>query len=372
MFQFGILQPLAIISGSQAIIAVSTIAIFTILLIIYKFKFKKYVISFLTLLTLFFLTNYFLFGNREVTLVIFMEFLMKSFSLFIIGSFPFLTPYLKKSFYFFAILNFIALTIIVILGFVESISYMRFGYAMLPTLLVSIYALRDISIIKYKLLWILICFSSFIIIFIYGSRGPLVGLLIFIFIILFLDVKANFFKKMFIFLILILGYIYTFIYDGFLKILDFIYFELNLQTYSIIKLKVMVERGLAESSSGRDYLYESFFEQIKSNPIFGSGIGITQEVWGVTPHNLFLQIMLEFGFVGLVIFIGLGGLAFYFLARIRRVNNDLFLLISIIFSVSVGRLLVSSDIWLRQELWLFISILINAFLMSNLKIFSNR
>lgn len=365
-FQFGIMQPFAILLGSQLSIAISTIIIFLILLVTYKFQFKKYVFNFLMITTVIFLTNYFLFSSREIILLIFIEFLTKCFSLVIIGSYPFKISYLNKFFYIFSIVNFVALAMIVLLGLVDLISYMRFGYAMLPTLLVSIYALRNRQN-NHKLLWIFILISSFILMFIYGSRGPLLGLFIFIFLILFFDAKMHYFKKICIFVIMLGSFGYVFIFNGFSKLLNFIYYELNFQTYSIIKLRIMIEEGLVESSSGRDYLYNHFFEQIMMKPIFGNGIGITQDLWGVTPHNIILQIMLEFGIIGLAVFIFLGGAIIYLLVIIRKADNNLFLLLSIIFSVSFGRLLVSSDIWLRQELWLFISILINAFLMVKVK-----
>lgn len=356
------MQPLAILLGSQLIIAVSTIFIFILLLIIYKFKLKRYLYIFIVIITIVFLVNYFIYDSREVTLIIYWEFLLKSCSLFIIGSFPFKTYYLKKYFYTFSIINFISLASIIFLGYIESISYMRFGYAMLPTVLVSIYALYENR--SKKLIWLILIILSFLLMFIYGSRGPLLGLLIFLIIILFFNANVTIVKKILFLMLLILSYVYLFIFNGIGKFLDFLYFDLNFKTYSIIKLRMMIDRGLAESSSGRDELYKNFSSQILENPIFGNGIGITQELWGITPHNIFLQTLLEFGIIGLVITIVLGILYINILAKIRKADNNLFFILAIILSVSVGRLLISSDLWLRQELWLLISMSINAYIIT--------
>lgn len=354
------MQPLAIVLNSQVIIAIVTVIIIIILSVSFQFRFNKYLIFSFIVVSLIFLLNFFLYDLREITVQIFMEFLLKSFSLFIIGSFPFTTNYLKKYFYIFSIVNFIVLTPIIFFGMLDSIGYMRFGYAMLPTLLTSIFFFKD----KNKILCFLLAISSFIIILIFGSRGPLIALIIFVCFILLTNKEIKLFKKMFMLLALSIGTYYLFIANILLRALDFIYYEAGFQTYSIFKLRLMFEGGLKESSSGRDYLYGKFVNKILESPIFGSGIGVTHELWDVTPHNIFIQILIESGFVGLGIALLFGVVIMFFLFKVRKVDNELFLLLVLIFSVAFGRLLVSSDMWLRQELWLFLSVTINTLLIS--------
>lgn len=353
------MQPFALLLGSQNIIAVSTSLIVFLLFVIFQFHIKIYVVIAVILTSLLFLSNYFLFDNREIILPLFIEFLLKCFSLFIIASFPFVSNEIKKYFAIFSLLNFIVLAAILVFGWIDNIEYMRFGYAMLPTTLVSIYAFRQ----HYKILNGLVGLSSFILIIIYGSRGPILGVLIFLLIILISDKKLKIPQKILSLSVLIIGYFYMFVYNGFIRILDFTYYDLNLQTYSIHKLRVMINEGFAESSSGRDFLYEQFIEQIMREPILGSGIGITHTLWDITSHNLFLQIFLEFGVMGMLFFLLLALTMIFLLLMIRKTDNELFLLLTIVFAVSFGRLLVSSDMWVRQELWLFTSLTINAFLM---------
>ena len=362
-FQFGILQPIAIMFNSQNVIAVFTIITVILLLISSQFFVRKYVYLAFGAISLLFLSSYFFFNSSDISLLIYGEFLLKSFSLFLIGSFPFSTDSLKKYFYHFSILNFAALSFILVSGQIEEIDYMRFGYALLPTLLVSLYLFKEHN----KLFNSLIILSSFTMMFIFGSRGPLVGLAIFLLILLFINKNMKILNKVLAFLVLSLGFIYLFLFNGLIQILDYIYFDLGFDTYSIAKLRMMVIDGLVESSSGRDTLYQSFINLIVENPVFGNGIGITNKLWDVTPHNIFLQILIEFGIVGMFVCVICLVPFLYCQYVIRKADNQLFLLFSIVFSVSFGRLLVSSDLWLRPEFWLFISMTINSYLLLKAK-----
>lgn len=354
-FQFGILQILAIPLNNQNIIAASTLAIVVLLLILYQLQIKKYVFLFFFIISLVFFSHYYFFHGFGV-MEIYVQFLFKSFSLFLVGSFPFATEHLKKYMYIFSNLNFVVLTLIVLFGLVDQIEYMRFGYGMLPSLLIAIYFMRQ----KHKLFNFFITISSFSMIFIWGSRGPLIGLIIFLFIMIIYDRNIKLSKKVIFVTLVTISFIYLFFFKGFEKILNFLYFDLRLQTYSIAKLRMMLKDGLEASSSGRDQIYEMFLRHIEEHLLFGSGIGITHTLWDLTPHNLFLQLLLEFGIVGGFMILFIFSWLIYRLFSIRKFDNELCLLLSIIFAVSFGRLLVSSDLWLRQELWLFISLTINS------------
>ena len=358
-FQFGILQPMAILLHSQVVIAIATIITVVLLLVAFQFQIRKYVFVTFAAISLLFLFSYLFYDSRDMTLFIFGEFLLKSFSLFLIGSFPFATNSLKKYFFLFSNINFVALLFILLSGQIEAIDYMRFGYALLPTLLVSLHLFKE----GHKILNATIILSSFLMIFIYGSRGPLVGMILFLLILLFINKKIKIHIKVIALLGMGIGFVYLFLMNGLIRILNFIYFDLGFETYSIEKLRMMVLNGLAESSSGRDVLYQRFIGLFIDSPVVGNGIGVTNELWGVTPHNLFLQILIEFGIVGVFVSIFCAIPFFYFLLKIRSANHELFLLFSILLSVSIGRLLVSSDLWLRPEFWLFISMTINSYLL---------
>lgn len=59
---------------------------------------------------------------------------------------------------------------------------------------------------------------------------------------------------------------------------------------------------LKEGSSGRDVVYQVAIEYIDKNPIFGYGpFGFRDKT--IHAHNLFLEILLQFGIIGLILFI---------------------------------------------------------------------
>lgn len=61
---------------------------------------------------------------------------------------------------------------------------------------------------------------------------------------------------------------------------------------------------LAEGSSGRDVVYQVAIEYIDKNPISGYGpFGFREKT--IQAHNIFLEILLQFGLIGLIIFITL-------------------------------------------------------------------
>jgi hypothetical protein len=76
-----------------------------------------------------------------------------------------------------------------------------------------------------------------------------------------------------------------------------------------------------------------------------------------TAHNIILQILLESGsywFIGLVITLVGRYLCKYI--KISKLNETgYYRIITLFFAVSLGRLLVSSDMWLRPEYWFVFS-----------------
>lgn len=56
--------------------------------------------------------------------------------------------------------------------------------------------------------------------------------------------------------------------------------------------------------NGREVFYEKMIENIKNNPIIGSGASTTQKITGGSDgHNIYLQILSELGIIGLLIYL---------------------------------------------------------------------
>lgn len=111
--------------------------------------------------------------------------------------------------------------------------------------------------------------------------------------------------------------------------------------------------------NGREYLYQLAFEGIMNKPIFGHGIGSFELLYGTYPHNFILQLLYEGGLIlavpiVVIIFIGIKNI-------LNKQNNnlDLAMLITLTSSISLPRLMVSTNLWETQAFWLFIALIIS-------------
>ncbi|MCG8539353.1 MAG: O-antigen ligase family protein [Clostridia bacterium] len=324
-----------------------------------NFIIKKYVIISFIILSIYFLLNTLIYReSRLIILPIYIEFIFKGFSAFIIGSLDVDGTQLYSAFLKTAFVNFIAIGMLPFINFLDSANYMRFGYAMVPSVIMFIYAILNKE--KMKIVWIIIATISLILTVIYGSRGPLVviflcGLLLFLF-----SKRISKIKK-----INILGFscIIIFLvnkYNLFVKLIDNIYYTMGIQTYALAKLLMMFNIGFIEASSGRGRIYSILWDHIKQNPVMGHGIGFSHKILGCTPHNIFLQILLEFGIIGLLVWMIVLTYCLYKYKKIYSKREErLFIIITLIASIALGRLLISSDMWLRPEYWLALSMLFN-------------
>ena len=193
IFQFGFLQPLVALVNSQFPIVGFTIILLVTALINNRFKIKPYVIYTFIIISIYFLINSLLISSsRNSILLIYIEFILKGFSAFFIASIAVNGKDLYNAFLHIAIVNFIAIGFLPLIGFSDSMNYMRYGYAMVPSVIMFIYALYDS---KHKVhLWIAM-FTSLTLTLVYGSRGTIVVILIFISLFLLFSKTINVSKR---------------------------------------------------------------------------------------------------------------------------------------------------------------------------------
>lgn len=172
--------------------------------------------------------------------------------------------------------------------------------------------------------------------------------------------KINKYKKILVVMCLGLTIFLTEEFRLIQRLLDYLYYSLDLKTYSLAKFRMMIANGLIESSSGRDIIYLTLLHYIKNNLFFGYGVAYSNIILGYTPHNIMLQVLIESGIFGLIVWMSLW---IYFFHKLRYIhykqNKKLSNILISISSLAIGRLLVSSDMWIRPEYWLVISIIIN-------------
>jgi O-antigen ligase len=293
-----------------------------------------------------------------LTVTLFIGFVLKGYSGFLLGSLDTTSRDLYNAFLKIAVLNFFILGTYPFVGFFDSMNYMRFGYAMVPSVIMFWFEVTGEK--KYKPLWWGMTIYATVTTVIYGSRGTILVLLLVVFLSFLFSKKLDIVKKL-SFAIFTGVFIYlVFKNEVLIKMINFLFFDLGIKSYAIEKMRMMLIDGIAESSSGRDELYSSIISYIKQNPVIGYGIGYSESVLGLFPHNIFLQILLESGIIALICW---GLLWLYCIYKYWLVSLDqesgIYKITTLVLSVALGRLLISSDFWLRPEYWFLLSILIN-------------
>lgn len=218
-----------------------------------------------------------------------------------------LNKYIK---YFFFFSFFISIYLIVDKNLYSKLklNYMSWGYSCLMITLIAAYLFN--IFLEYKYLFITLVLN--IMLLLYGSRfNFLIGILGSSFFLYFSTNKII--KKFYL-----IGSIFlAFIFFNLKKILEFIIETLgsyNISTLSIERLyftliDINTEYGII---GVRKIWYDETLKLIKNFPIFGTGIvgwvnKIPTKLYNgdgtFYPHNIFLEILLHFGIIGLIVFI---------------------------------------------------------------------
>ena len=356
IFQFGFLQPVATIIGNQMPIAIFSFMLVVAALLLNKFIVsKKFYSILLVSLIIFLVSDLFYPGNRLVFNSTFKEFLLKSVPALYIGSLEFDYNKLRHYIIKLSVVNFLLLFPFPFVESYNSMDYMRFGYALVPSTLVFIHAFMNE---KDNFWWLVLSVISSYLVIIYGSRGPLIVLIIFMLLIYFSSNRVNRNRKLvltFVGIIFIAG-IWQFNVLGI--VFDYLYFDLNIKNYTIMKYQRMFNNQFLAATSGRDQIYSHTFSLFQDRILFGHGIGGVETQISYKAHNIFLQILAENGLFGIfgLMYITVVFTKMIRISRVKNLDSYHFILV-FVFSISIGRLLLSSDFWLRPEFWILLGLL---------------
>jgi hypothetical protein len=209
-----------------------------------------------------------------------------------------------------------------------------------------------------RFIWFIAAVLSTVLIIVYGARGSLLVLVLLgIFIILF-DQRIRLSTK--ILSVSITGIASWLIakYDLVSYIVEYIYVTLDIKSYAMLKYRNLLESSFVATSSGRDTIYIEVWNQFLENMLFGNGISVSQIEFGYASHNFVLQILIETGIVGLLAWLVVWAiLGFKYIQVSRDKDYYFFLVVTLILVSAFGRLLVSSDMWLRPEFWFVMAML---------------
>ena len=313
--------------------------------IIFSNKVNKKNFIFLSVITFIFIINLLIFPQQKIIIFLYINFLLKCYPLYFICSKKINKEYFINFGYKIAIVSNISIILEkIILG---KASYMGLGYRLVPVIL--IYILFYLKHKKFFML-LLILINSFYLT-IYGNRGASLSLIIFIILLYFIFYKKTLNKI--VHLISIYNIILIiFVFKDKIKdiLINFSYFllkDLEINSYFLRKLILLLNKGLVSSSSGRDIIYTNAIELGNRNMLFGNGIGSFRYIYETYPHNIFLEFYVQFGIFGVIVLSYFLIKVFYFLLKDYE-NKEVLLFLVIL---SFPRLILSSSFWERPEFW---------------------
>ena len=110
------------------------------------------------------------------------------------------------------------------------------------------------------------------------------------------------------------------------------------------------------ASSGRGIYFDTAFEVVRKYPLFGAGLTYYSEFFGeyTYPHNIFLEVLTIFGYVGLLIFLLLLVKPFKTLKFFLKQENFSYVFFALLFINTMVELVFSGSFLYNHQFWLCI------------------
>lgn len=307
----------------------------------------KSVTLFLFVLLFFFLT--FIFKNNAS--------LGQKFISFILYSIPALCysncKFEEKLVYKYGIvIGYIWLLFYVLINGLKEVNSFSFGYCILPLCICS-YLFFRFSSNKIETIFGIISFiSSLFFLILFGSRGPVICIILFFF--LYFVPKLKDLKNKFLYMSCII--LFSLLLINFEDILILLHNSLPFNISFIEKSYLLLLNSNSGLTNGRIEIFKDVFGEYSfSDLILGIGIGnyATSHAINEYTHNIFLSALLDFGFVGIVFL-------FYifcsFISSIYKKRNNILIFL---FSISILVLLFSGEYLEMYSFWLFVFYFLN-------------
>lgn len=301
----------------------------------------------------FFLSNFYFGDNLQYFSVTFKNFLNISFPAFILGLVIRDLEILYDYFLKFSKISSLILFFFYVSGLLnmnDKLYLMGLGYSLL---IFVMFLLNDV--ISQKNIWSAIS-AIFMILFLFGyaSRGILICIFAFFFFFMYKNIIFNKNRKESIFMIMLLFIIYL-VRENIINGIFNLFERLNIYSRTLYSLK----NGTISQTSGRDIIYSKLWEDFSRKPFKIRGINADYNLVGIYSHNIFLELLYEFGIIfGFIIIIIIIYSIFKSLHMDFGYNKNIILLS--LLSVWLPYLLISSSLWVTPHFWLFIGLIINS------------
>lgn len=361
LFQYSLLIPLMKFIKPSLLIAVSGIILLSATLIVNKrFAVNLRSMTVVALLLVIMLLKTVI-DESEIGVVV--NFLVISIPPLIVFSYQFDRDSFMRTSYRLSFVNFILLFLLPFIG--KSVSYMRFGYGMVLTVMFSYLAVFRASFIQRaghivknpvtgRIINIIVLVVSALETIVYGSRGVFVVMIAFIAIDVLLIYRNHKLRNFFLIAAAFAAIVNI---EQVLDLLIDLAGRFGVRSYALRKYQYQLTVGLEEASSGRNRLYQNAFNTIVKHPILGDKM-ITYDDGTLYVHNLFLQVGRDMGVIMMIVSVVFVLYCLYLLIN-RRIDTDMKTVIAVFFCVSAVRLLISSNVWERPEFWALVCIALN-------------
>src|SRR5699024_5624549 len=320
-----------------------------------KLNFKAIVIIFGIIMI--FLINYLLLSFEEETTHLLIEFIKFGAIPFYLASTIKNTENIYKYWLVLGILNFV-----ILLFYIEQINerefnYMTFGrYMSLSFIIFSYYYYKG----KFKVSMFFIMLITMIAVFIFGNRS---SILIIILIVFYFEIKKLIQKRTlmqyFKLTLITIGLIY--LISNIKKLVYKLIYLLeinNLNSYSFKKLIALFDNNTTSFVSGRDNIYFDSVKLIYKNNLMPKVIGYYQNVTEhVYPHNVFFDIMITFGFIGVLLILSVAIISIIKYIKISNLYIKQLILILGIYQFTI--LNFSGTFWSESIMWMLFGLLIS-------------
>jgi O-antigen ligase len=205
------------------------------------------------------------------------------------------------------------------------------------------------KIVRNKILLFFAIVFFFLIVFSAGSRGPLVAIFVLPLCLVLFQRKyfrINTLKAILCLFFLVIGGLYLLKYN-----------QIQALDHSLMRANLLVEgvgsADIGSASIARISLYHQAIDLFNKNPAFGSGFLSFIKRNGRYTHNLFLDLLTDFGIFGF--FIVISFILYIFISIFKRikVNADILPFFSIL-AVEIVKLMFSSTYSSSYVLWFFV------------------
>ncbi len=216
---------------------------------------------------------------------------------------------------------------------------MEAAYRMLPSIMYLIYYAST----KKHIVYTIIAGVLSTVILIFGTRGPIVCMLVYVALLtIYLAFKSRNIKKIFILFLIFAIILSVFIFDTlFIEVSSALSKVFERIGFSTRIFNFIIEGDII-ASKGRESLAKKAIEAIIENPMWGYGITADRAMFGIYPHNMFLEILCQYGIIfgSLLIIVSL---VITVLALIKsRKNEGRFTFALMLISVVFVKLMISS------------------------------